>query len=148
MDAELILQQIIPRHVQIAFGELGQREVLGPRHNPRILEYGKAVRLKVTTDEIAWCSNFANWCFLQAGIEGTRSAAARSWLDWGEQIHTFELGCVAVWTRGASPAQAHVNFPVGIAANEDIACLGGNQGNEVSVDLYPLGRLLELRRAA
>jgi uncharacterized protein (TIGR02594 family) len=139
---------VLPKHIAIAFGELHTREVVGPRHNPRIIEYHSTTRLKATTDEISWCSSFVNWCVEQAGMTGTDSAAARSWLDWGRQVHEVELGCVAVFQRGANPSQGHVGFALGTTPKGQIILLGGNQSNEVSVELYSRDRLLGLRVAA
>jgi uncharacterized protein (TIGR02594 family) len=121
-----------PEWMLHALGERGQLEVVGPKHNPRILEYGKAVRLRVTTDEIPWCSNFANWCFLQAGIVGTRSAAAVSWATWGAESR-LRLGAVAVWGESDPDAvgTGHVAFVAGWS-DQHVLALGGNQRNQVS----------------
>lgn len=134
-----------PRQLQIAWGELGIREIAGDKDNPRIIEYHAATRLKATDDEVAWCSAFACWSFEQAGIESPRSAAARSWLLWGREVHAVELGCVAVFRRGPNPNQGHVGFPVGTTASGDLVILGGNQENAVSVQVQPISRLLGLR---
>src|SRR5512138_3265083 len=120
-------------------------EVAGRRHNARILEYHSATRLRATEDEVAWCSSFACWCMEQAGVPSTRSAAARSWLEWGEPLDAPRPGAVAVFTRGANPNQGHMGFVIGAEATGDIWLLGGNQDNAVSVKLYPRGRLLGLR---
>ena len=78
-----------------AEGELGQKERKGKEHNPRILEYlatttlGDSARSR---DETPWCSAFVNWCVVRAGLEGTSSALARSWLGWG--IPVEEAGLV------------------------------------------------------
>lgn len=60
--------------LEIARGELGQREIKGDAHNPRILEYHQSVRGKITSDETPWCSSFVNWAMEKAGIRGTDSA--------------------------------------------------------------------------
>jgi hypothetical protein len=67
----------------IAMREQGQAEIKGPAANPRIIEYHAATTLRARSDETAWCSSFANWCMQQAGIPGTKSAAAISWMHWG-----------------------------------------------------------------
>lgn len=141
----MLLLSAFPRHIQLAFGELNTREILGPRHNPRIIAYHATTKLKATTDEVAWCSSFANAVVTWSGFKGTDSAAALSWLDWGEPCAEPVLGCVAVYRRGDNPKQGHVGFPVGRCTNGDIALLAGNQGNEVSVDPYPNLRLLGFR---
>ncbi len=141
-----------PPWLVIALGELGEREIVGAKHNPRILEYGVAVRLRVTTDEIPWCSNFVNWCFMEAwtnarlshalGHEvamliGTRSAAASSWATWGEETE-IRLGAVAFWGKTDPDAggTGHVAFVAGWT-DAHILALGGNQANQVSAVLKP-----------
>ncbi|WP_224984859.1 TIGR02594 family protein [Geomonas agri] len=65
----------------IARKEIGQKEVAGHRDNPRILSYHATTTLKATDDETPWCSSFVNWCLKQAGVKGTDSAAATSWVE-------------------------------------------------------------------
>jgi len=77
----------------------------------------------------------------RSGYEGTGSAAARSWLDWGKEVDRPCPGCIAVFTRGGG---GHVGFYVGETA-ETVKVLGGNQGDQVSVREYPKSRLLGYR---
>jgi hypothetical protein len=65
----------------VAMREIGQKEIRGPEHNPRIIEYHAATTLKASTDETPWCSSFVNWCLRQVSIAGTNSAAAVSWIQ-------------------------------------------------------------------
>jgi uncharacterized protein (TIGR02594 family) len=135
-----------PRWMRVALGELGVREVPGGRHEARILEYHAATHLHATTDEVAWCSSFANFCMSLGQIEPTRSAAARSWLSWGDHIDEPRFGCVVVFDRSSpeQPGAGHVAFYVGETLDK-LAVLGGNQGNEVKVALYPKLRVLGYR---
>ncbi|MBJ6799769.1 peptidoglycan-binding protein [Geomonas sp. Red259] len=66
--------------LKIAAGEVGQKEFPRSPANPRIITYHSATSLRAISDEVAWCSAFVNWCLRQAGIAGTNSAAATSWL--------------------------------------------------------------------
>lgn len=77
------------------------------------------------------CSAFVNWVVIQAGIPGTNSAAARSWLRWGEST-TFVKGCIVVLKRGDSPWQGHVGFGLE-EKGKVVTVLGGNQDNSVCV---------------
>ena len=129
----------------------GIHEIPGQENEPRVLEYlaatsnlDKSVRSR---DETPWCSAFANWCLKQAGYEGTRNAAARSWLDWGEPIEAPRRGCIVVFQREGG---GHVGFYVGETETE-ILVLGGNQQNretllfEVSEKYYLKSNLLGYR---
>ncbi|HEX5760734.1 MAG TPA: TIGR02594 family protein [Thermoanaerobaculia bacterium] len=76
----------------------------GLADNPRIVEYHRTTSLRATDDEVPWCSAFVNWCMREAGLRGTGSAAARSWLTWGSRLATPRRGCVTVLRRGTNPA--------------------------------------------
>lgn len=132
-----------PTWMDFAWPELGVRETPGDGNNPRVLEYGAATSLHPSQDSVAWCSTFANWAMKQAGIPGTNSAAARSWLTWGAQTQEA-CGAVAILSRGTNPAQGHVGFFLHRAAGR-VWLLGGNQGDCVSVMGFDASRLLDLR---
>jgi uncharacterized protein (TIGR02594 family) len=134
-----------PFWLQIARGEMGQTEIQGPRNNPRILEYHNSVAGNIKSDEVPWCSSFVNFCISSAGVVGTNSAAARSWLNWGKSATNPKLGDIAVFSRGAPPS-GHVGFYVG-ETDAFVLVLGGNQGNAVSIARYPKDRLLAIRTA-
>lgn len=124
--------------------EIGVKEFPGPADNPRIVEYHQATSLQASDDEVAWCSSFANWCMKQAGKTGSGSAAARSWLQWGQRLEKPRRGCIVVLKRGTSPAQGHVGF---LLQNRGavLELLGGNQGNQVKIQSFPASQLLGYR---
>lgn len=130
--------------LDIAMSQLGVREIPGLSHADAILEYHKTTTLKATTDETPWCSSFVNWCFKKAGIPGTNSAAARSWLKWGEETEP-RRGCVVVLSRGSNPVNGHVGFYLGTAPGGRIIVLGGNQGNQVSKQKFPKTQVIGYR---
>ena len=131
---------------EIGRGEIGQKEIAGSADNPRIVEYHQATSLKATNDETPWCSAFVNWCYKQAGIKGTNSAAARSWLNWGKELKQPVEGCVVVLKRGAPPS-GHVGFFVRQEGNL-IYVLGGNQSDQVKVSAYKATDVLSYRQSA
>jgi uncharacterized protein (TIGR02594 family) len=123
-----------PRWYEIAEGEIGVTEDPDENiDNPRIVEYFTATDfMNKGDDEIPWCSAFANWCMVQAGIEGTHSARARSWDEegWGEELDDPREGCLVVFERPPNPANGHVGFFAGEQDESRIRILGGNQGPE------------------
>lgn len=136
----------------IALAELGVSEIPGSRHNPRVLEYLRSTTLgadMAALDETAWCSAFANWCIQRAGLQGTGSAWARSWLQWGEAapLQELRLGAIVVLSRG--DMAGHVGFLHRLELRSDgpplLHLLGGNQGNAVKVSPYPANQLLGIR---
>ena len=134
-----------PAWLEVAYAEIGQRRGPTGASNPRVEQYNNATTLKGYDDKISWCSSFVNWCLNEAGIEGTRSALARSWLDWGNAIGEPMLGCIAVVSReGASNWKGHVGFFIE-ATDQTIILLGGNQDEEVKLKGYARADLLALR---
>lgn len=133
-----------PRWFRIAFEELNTTEFAGNDHNPRIIEYHSTTTLKARADEVPWCSSFVNWCVEQAGIEGTKSAAARSWLQWGDTLGQPQKGCIVVFSSSRGPTSGHVGFFVREEGTH-ILVLGGNQSNSVNLSSYPNSRLLGFR---
>jgi uncharacterized protein (TIGR02594 family) len=131
----------------IAEGEKGVSEVPGMGNNPRVVEYlGATSGLGSATqsrDETPWCSAFVNWCLAQAGIPGTKSAIARSWLDWGQPIETPRLGCIVFFSRDVK--YGHVGFYLGETGTE-IKVLGGNQQNAVT-RIFQVSEKLYLKQA-
>jgi uncharacterized protein (TIGR02594 family) len=132
----------------IAMKELGTAEIFGDTHNSRIVEYHAATSLRATSDEIAWCASFVNWCLKKASINGTNSARARSFLTWGVAVslEEAERGDIVVLSRGTNPLFGHVGFFAG-QEGKSVLVLGGNQSNKVSLSPYPLHRILSIRRA-
>lgn len=132
------------RWLEIAEGEIGQKEIAGDADNPSIVKYHSFTTLHATDDETPWCSAFANYCIIAAGLEGTRLANARSWLKWGKPLNKPEIGCIVVLKRGNSPTAGHVGFCVGETATH-IKLLGGNQADQVKVSQFPKSDVLGYR---
>jgi uncharacterized protein (TIGR02594 family) len=129
--------------MEIAGAELGIREDSRPgHHTQRILEYHQATALKATQDEIAWCSSFVNWVLKEAGIRGTNSAAAKSWLTWGRELKEPQVGAITITKKhGADIANGstsgfHVAFFHSSGAGTKYSLLGGNQGDSVRISAY------------
>jgi uncharacterized protein (TIGR02594 family) len=134
-----------PAWLDHAWQEAGVRETPGPASNSRILQFFRDVgHADVTSDEVAWCAAFVGACLERAGLRSTRSLLARSYLDWGVPLADAKLGAVAVLSRGSDPGQGHAGFVVG-AAKDQLFLLGGNQKDAVTVQSFPMGRLLGLR---
>ena len=130
----------------VARGEIGVRELRGDADNPRVQEYQRTTNKSplYIRDSVPWCSSFANWVAKQAGLPGTGSAAARSWLKWGEPCTMPVPGCVVVFSRPPFPGSGHVAFFVRRVGDLIFVC-GGNQSNRVAVLPYPARRLLGYR---
>lgn len=134
-----------PLWMSVAFNERGVKRYPTGKTNPRIAEYNDCTQLAGYDDKIAWCSSFMNWCMKQAGIRGTGSALARSWLTWGQPLEVPRHGCIAVLTADDEVHwKGHVGFFLRLDAN-DVYLFGGNQLEEVRELAYPLNRVLAYR---
>ena len=107
-------------------------------------------------DEVPWCSAFVNAVAKLSGCGRTGSAAARSWLNIGPPVDPASAVPgfdVVVLKRGGADqpgpevvnAQGHVGLFLGWSADE-VAVLGGNQADEVSIGHFKKDRVLGIRR--
>lgn len=111
----------------------GQREVKGPRHNARIIDWLTRLKAWWQDDETPWCGVFVAHCVGMAGHELPRYwMRAKDWLNWGESIACPVVGAVVVFTRDGG---GHVGFVVGKDAKGNLMVLGGNQGDMVKMSL-------------
>ncbi len=137
--------------LKIAFNELGTEEIKGDENNPEVLKYAKDVGIQgITNDEIAWCSTFVNWVTWKAGLQFSGKANARSWLNVGTKVTNPEPGDIVVfWRESPESWKGHVGLFLGVSADKNrVYCLGGNQGNRVSVSAYRIDTVLSYQRLA
>lgn len=162
-----------PYWMTIARAELrrGVYEIPGPESLARIEEYQATCTQWVHSDDaIPWCSSFVNWA-IEGGdgsldvfwgrsthpCLGTKSARARSWLDWGTHVSMehIPIGAVLIFKRGREPqpgrhiidANGHVCFFDGWATPNHVVGVGGNQSNMVRASIYDASKLLDVRWA-
>ena len=135
-----------PEVLQRAFVEIGTKEIVGTRNNPKVVDYYKrAGQGWVRDDETPWCGAFVGAMLVDSGepiISG--ALGARNWLQWGHKDTSPQRGDVVVFKRGTG-WQGHVAFYLG-ESNGRIYHLGGNQGNSVSITSTPKTKLLGYRR--
>jgi uncharacterized protein (TIGR02594 family) len=136
--------------IQVAVQQLGQKEIAGPEQNPSIERYAReGGSFEWQNDDLTpWCSIFVNWCAKQAGLKGSGRANARSWLLAGQPVSDPQPGDIVVfWRESPDSWKGHVGFFFGFAHNgKRVFCLGGNQGNQVSISAYDVQQVLGYRR--
>lgn len=135
-----------PEWLKRARSELGQCEIPGDANNPVILSYyAKAGFPGIVDETVPWCAGFCNAMLESSGVPGSKSLAAREFLNWGKDVKKPYPGCVTVLWRGSPQSwSGHVGFYVGETPTS-IKLLGGNQGNKVSIQSYPKSQLLGYR---
>lgn len=134
-------------HLEIALQEYGVKEIVGDKHNPRVVQYSQDIgNTWVTTDEVYWCSEYVNWCLLQVGMKGTNSAVARSFLKWGEETKTPRVGDIVVfWREPKGSNNGHVGFYINETPTT-VRVLGGNQNDEVNITSFKKEQVLSYRK--
>jgi uncharacterized protein (TIGR02594 family) len=135
---------------KIAVAELGQKEIIGSANNPAILNYAKDSGFNwVSDDETPWCSIFVNWVAKKAGLQCSKNPNARSWLRVGQSADRApEPGDIVIfWRESIDSWKGHVGIFFGFSADGTrVYCLGGNQGNQVSITAYSRDYVLGYRR--
>lgn len=135
--------------LQVATSQLGVAEIKGAADNETIVKYATETGISgISDDETPWCSTFVSWCAKEAGLPFSRKANARSWLSFGQNTSSPEPGDVVVfWRESPESWKGHVGFYLGHSSNiQRVYCLGGNQGNKVSISAYSAATVLGFRR--
>lgn len=139
---------ILKKALEIALGEVGEKEVPGSGNNPRIVSYWATIPgFNNSPDSVAWCSAYVQFCIQAAGGEGTGKANARSWLDWGVPTKHPKPGDIAIQWRGSPDSwTGHVFIVTEYDKNTGkVKGVGGNQSNKVSNIWQDESRILGYR---
>ena len=135
----------IPPWLARARDEIGVREIVGAKHNPRVVAYWRQgnVALKVEDDEVPWCAAFMCAMHELTGYRSTRSGMARSFASSPHFVRLDgpRLGATCVLSSSRGPSSGHVGF-VEAANDTHVWLLGGNQSNAVNVARFPLSLLV------
>jgi uncharacterized protein (TIGR02594 family) len=114
---------------------LGLKEVAGTAANRRIVQMYAAVgHGECTSDEIAWCAASTGFWLKSAGLPippPNVNLMARSYLTHGVPCEP-KPGAIAIWPRGKSSWQGHVNLVEKVTPDGKVICIGGNQSNAVT----------------
>lgn len=113
-----------------ALGELGQKEIPGPRENARIRWYHSFTAAGPASEDVPWCSSGLCAAFEDgAKVRSTRSKAAVSWATWGD-ASPLRLGAVLLFGKSDPDAKGtgHVAL-CGGWSDDRVLAVGANQGN-------------------
>lgn len=124
-----------PSFVKTALTEVGVKEIVGSRHESRVLEYQTTTAGRYSDDETPWCGAFVSWVFTTAKIKhGLKTPErAKEWMNFGSPTNNPIVGSVAIKSRVGG---GHVCIVVGKDLNGNLLCVGGNQNNMVSISAY------------
>lgn len=122
---------------------IGVKEIKGPKHEPKILGWWKAIlRSGIKDDETPWCAAFVGGCLEAVGIKSSRFESAKSYETWGRKLDNPVYGCVVTFSRDGG---GHVGFVTGVDARGNLLVLGGNQGDAVNIKAFPKTRATSYR---
>jgi uncharacterized protein (TIGR02594 family) len=137
--------------VKIAASQLGIKEIAGDENNKAIVQYAHDIGANwINDDETPWCGIFANWVLREAKYGFSSSARARDFELYGMATDDPEPGDIVVFQRdGLESGKGHVSFFIGYNHTKThVFCIGGNQGNAVSIAKYGVDKITSFRRAS
>lgn len=127
----------------------GTKEIVGPAHNPVILEWAKELGLQTIyrQDETPWCGLAHAYVAFKAGkpllpLKNWDLLRALQWARWGVNTDTPMLGDTLVFKRAGG---GHVGLYVAETTSTYL-CMGGNSGNEYKIVEITKQRLVAARR--
>lgn len=135
---------------------VGTTETPGIASNPLVLAMLRLDAQWPAGDDVPWCSAFANFIAWLLRLPRSKSLSARSWLTVGTPVKLYEAVVgfdVVILQRGTGKqpgpdvldAPGHVGLFAGIEAKH-VLVLGGNQGDRVSIERFPIASVLGVRR--
>lgn len=131
-----------PRWLELARADIGVKEIPGPKHEQRVLDYFRAVgRPDITSDEDAWCAASLGAWVKRSDLEPLppgKVLGARNWERWGIPLTSPRLGAIGVKYRsGGSPKDWKGHVGIIVAANATtIWMISGNSRNRVGIDAF------------
>lgn len=129
-----------PAWVKFGRSDIGQREIVGPKHNPWIAKgWARLGWGGYNSDETPWCGfAVADW-LNRAGLPYPKAfPSAASFATYGDAVKPM-LGAIGVKKRKGGN---HVFIIVGITPDgKYYKALGGNQGNMVSIVDIPVSEV-------
>lgn len=129
-----------------AYSQIGEKEIKGGKHNPKIVQWWKDIGASwFTDDETPWCGAFVGGMLFDADLpvlpKGA-GASARAWENYGVKLDKPAVGCIVTFTRAGG---GHVGFVVGKDKFGNLMVLGGNQGDAVNIKPFAVARATSYR---
>jgi uncharacterized protein (TIGR02594 family) len=140
---------------------LGTDEVAGKESNAQIVGWLREVAPWASGDDIPWCGAFVSTIAKHLGLptpKGVLALRARAWLAIGKPVQLSDARAeedvvILKRGRGKQPGPEMIDWPghVGFFAGHtpgEVHVLGGNQGDSVTLQRFPTGDILGIRRLA
>ena len=88
-----------------------------------------------------WCADFMNFVLHKAGGKGTKSRAARTFLEFGKKLDRPRVGAIAIMYR-KGPNSGHVGVVRGTDGQGNPIVVSGNHGPTVMQSVYPKAKVM------
>lgn len=133
-----------PKYLTIARGDIGLREIKGPKHSSRIAGWLKKLGAWWQDDETPWCGVAVAGWLAEAGLPYPKTYyRALSWAEYGVACKSPKLGAIAVLQRKGG---GHVGIVTGVnESGSHVRLLGGNQGDSVCEAWFEASRIVAYR---
>lgn len=138
-----------PKHIQLGVLDIGRKETSDKTYLEALIHDNCMVTVDV--GDVPWCAYWLGADLEKSGTKSTRKGNARSYLEWGNPVPQgqWKEGDVVVFWRGKRDdgVTGHVAFL--LAWDDDyVYCLGGNQGDKVSIQKFERSKIIGVRRWA
>lgn len=134
---ELPVENIVAHEwYEFALKEKGISESNNP---DRVKWYHKHTKLeeKYWKPEISWCASFMSAILFNSGYKSPKTSWARDFANYGLKLSKPVKFCIMGFERNDPGGDSHVTLWTGEETDSHYICLGGNQGNAVSIAKYP-----------
>ena len=123
---------------------IGTAEIAGAKNSPVISSWLQRLHAWWTDDETPWCGTFVAQCLQTRGY-AIPSAWYRAfaYASHGKALSLPAYGAVVVLRRSTGKGY-HVAFIVGKDAQNRLMCLGGNQGDKVTIAPFSRDRVVTI----
>lgn len=155
---ERILERGKSTGLDVALSLHGEREVIGGDNLRITLMFTVAHYMtgapKLEYDSDAWCGALLAFCEIVAENDirplGPRVLAARSYLEYGFQVlpeNAIPGDIVVLWRESPDSWKGHVGYFLGFVGDgRQVVLLSGNVDGEIKIELFPVDRILDIRR--
>lgn len=117
-------------------------------HQRELMAFIATAGISLNPAEESWCAAFVNAVLQANSIPGNGKVNARAFLDWGVATTRPQPGDIVVLYRGDRNGwKGHVGFFMGFDPTGAVRILGGNQADKVSIEAFPVTRVLGYRQA-
>lgn len=122
---------------------IGLKEIPGPKHNARIVEWGRDAGISWwNNDEDAWCAVAVNGALVNTGYPSTRSALARSFTRYGTRLSAPVRGAIVVFPRGKNPLYGHVGIVEEVGGDGTVTVVNGNVSDRVKRSVFRIASIV------